>query len=194
MGNSPDLPETASSRSQAKNYIEDPRYGGKVILSEVTGTVFQCHVLDERSLGSFEKLLAKRKQLKHPNLLTLQGSFNKQLNADSFNCGTDARKEIYIEYAYLPRTLEDVIEDYSKKGRDMPERDIIATFAGVVDALYYLKVNRTCHGDVKASTILFDHLGCAKLVDSYFVSGGKTAYEIVMENPSSMSLLSPEQL
>jgi hypothetical protein len=26
------------------------------------------------------------------------------------------------------------------------------------------------------------------------MNGGRTAYEIVMENPSSMSLLSPEQL
>lgn len=37
-------------------------------------------------------------------------------------------------------------------------------------------------------------MGVIKLIDSYFVSGGKTAYEIVMENPSSMSLLSPEQM
>lgn len=47
---------------------------------------------------------------------------------------------------------------------------------------------------MKASTILFDHLGTPKLIDSYFISGGKTAYEIVLENPSSMSLLAPEQL
>jgi len=31
-------------------------------------------------------------------------------------------------------------------------------------------------------------------MDSFFINGGKTNYEIVMENPSSMSLLSPEQL
>ena len=87
-----------------------------------------------------------------------------------------------------------MIEDYSKQGQDMPEQEIISIFTDVMDALYYLKINRTCHGDVKASNLLFDHLGCVKLVDSYFASGGKTAYEIVMENPSSMSLLSPEQL
>jgi serine/threonine protein kinase len=57
-----------------------------------------------------------------------------------------------------------------------------------------LKLKGTCHGDIKPSNILYDHLGVIKLIDSYFVSGGKTAYEIVMENPSSMSLLSPEQL
>jgi hypothetical protein len=37
-------------------------------------------------------------------------------------------------------------------------------------------------------------MGVIKLIDAYFVSGGKTAYEIVMENPSSMSLLSPQQM
>jgi hypothetical protein len=37
-------------------------------------------------------------------------------------------------------------------------------------------------------------MGVIKLIDSYFVSGGKTAYQIVMENPSSMSLLSPQQM
>jgi hypothetical protein len=37
-------------------------------------------------------------------------------------------------------------------------------------------------------------MGVIKIIDSYFVSGGKTAYQIVMENPSSMSLLSPQQM
>lgn len=41
---------------------------------------------------------------------------------------------------------------------------------------------------------MFDHKGMTKLLDSYFINGGKTSYEIVMEDPSSMSLLSPEQL
>lgn len=41
---------------------------------------------------------------------------------------------------------------------------------------------------------MVDGNGCPKLIDSYFINGGKISYEIVMENPSSMSLLSPEQL
>lgn len=62
------------------------------------------------------------------------------------------------------------------------------------ESLAFLASKGTCHGDVKASSILFDHMGNPKLIDSYFISGGKTAYEIVLENPSSMSLLAPEQL
>lgn len=76
----------------------------------------------------------------------------------------------------------------------IPEKDIVRIFRAVVDVLDFLKKNNTCHGDVKAGSILFDHLGNPKLIDSYFIHGGKTAYEIVLENPSSMSLLSPEQL
>lgn len=72
--------------------------------------------------------------------------------------------------------------------------EIRRIFYCVVDCLNFLKVNKNCHGDIKAANILFDHTRNVKLIDSYFVNGGKTAYEIVMENPSSMSLLSPEQL
>ena len=64
-------------------------------------------------------------------------------------------------------------------------------FAEVVNCLQYLKSNNTCHGDLKPSNITIDLNGKVQLIDSYFVHGGKTSYEIVMENPSSMSLLSP---
>lgn len=63
-----------------------------------------------------------------------------------------------------------------------------------MEVLQYLKSKGTCHGDIKPSNILYDHMGVIKIIDSYFVSGGKTAYQIVMENPSSMSLLSPQQM
>lgn len=53
-------------------------------------------------------------------------------------------------------------------------------FVTVAEVLKYLRDHQTCHGDVKPSNILLDHIGNIKLIDSYFVSGGKTAYEIVM--------------
>ena len=61
----------------------------------------------------------------------------------------------------------------------------------MVSVLAFLARNSSCHGDIKASNILFDHLKSPKLLDSYFISRGKTAYEMVLENPSSMSLLAP---
>lgn len=76
----------------------------------------------------------------------------------------------------------------------MPEKEVLRIFGAIVGVLKFLQKNGTCHGDVKASNILFDHMNTPKLIDSYFINGGKTAYEIVLENPSSMSLLSPEQL
>ena len=87
-----------------------------------------------------------------------------------------------------------MIEDHSKRELEIPEKEILRIFECVVRGLSFLAERGSCHGDVKPSNILFDHLQTPKLIDSYFVSGGKTAYEIVMENPSSMSLLSPEQL
>ena len=46
----------------------------------------------------------------------------------------------------------------------------------VVEGLSFLARSGCCHGDVKSSTILFDHLNTPKLIDSYFLSGGKTSY------------------
>lgn len=90
--------------------------------------------------------------------------------------------------------MEDVIEDHSKRGLEISESEICRIFGVVVEVLRYLKEKGTCHGDIKPSNILYDYMGVIKLIDSYFVSGGKTAYQIVMENPSSMSLLSPQQM
>lgn len=101
---------------------------------------------------------------------------------------------MYLEYPYLKRSLEDELEEYSGRGKIMPEREVVRVFRAVVEALSFLAKNGTCHGDVKSSNVVFDHIGTPKLLDSYFIHRGKTAYEIVLEDPSSMSLLAPEQL
>jgi hypothetical protein len=64
-------------------------------------------------------------------------------------------------------------------------------FKCILQCLIYLQSKGTCHGDIKPESIYFDPIGQVKLLDSFFMNGGRTAYEIVMENPSSMSLLSP---
>ena len=55
-------------------------------------------------------------------------------------------------------------------------------------------MNNTLHGDIKVASIFFDHNKNVKLIDSFMLKLGKTNYEIVLEDPKSMSLLSPEQL
>jgi serine/threonine protein kinase len=52
----------------------------------------------------------------------------------------------------------------------------------------------TLHGDIKVSNIFMDKHRNVKLMDSYFLKQGKTSYEVVLEDPVSMSLLAPEQL
>jgi serine/threonine protein kinase len=76
----------------------------------------------------------------------------------------------------------------------LPEQLIRKYFSDVVSCLEYLKTKGTCHGDIKANTILINPNGRAFLADSYFIHGGKISYEIVMEDPSSLSLLSPSHL
>jgi len=56
-------------------------------------------------------------------------------------------------------------------------------FYDVVSCLSYLKSKGSCHGDIKAKTVLISPNGRAFLADSYFINGGKVSYEIVMEDP-----------
>ena len=52
----------------------------------------------------------------------------------------------------------------------------------------------TQHGDIKVGSIFLDEGRAVKLVDSFFLKEGRTSYEVVLEDPKSMSLLAPEQL
>ena len=50
------------------------------------------------------------------------------------------------------------------------------------------------HGDIKVGTIFMDRNRNVRMMDSFLLKTGKTNYEVVLEDPKSMSLLSPEQL
>lgn len=67
-------------------------------------------------------------------------------------------------------------------------------FHDIVSCLQYLKQNNTCHGDIKPKNVLISSQGKAFLADSYLINRGRVSYEIVMEDPESLSLLSPQQL
>jgi serine/threonine protein kinase len=49
-------------------------------------------------------------------------------------------------------------------------------FSDVVSCLEYLRSKGTCHGDIKAKTILISSNGRAFLADSFFINGGKISY------------------
>lgn len=57
-----------------------------------------------------------------------------------------------------------------------------------------MKNKGTCHGDLKPKNILIDRNRKVFLTDSFFINGGRISYEIVLEDPESLSLLSPVQL
>ena len=112
-------------------------------------------------------------------------------------CSLDNKYTVTIEYEFYSRSLENKIKQYCEQRRPFPETELRKAFAGVVQCLKYLQENQTCHGDIKPQNILFDFKqpeNNAYLLDSYFINGGKMASEMVMEDPESMSLLSPEQL
>jgi hypothetical protein len=52
----------------------------------------------------------------------------------------------------------------------------------------------THHGDIKVGSIFMDKQRKVKLIDSFFLKQGKTSYEVILEDPRSMSILAPEQL
>ena len=60
-----------------------------------------------------------------------------------------------------------------------------------MDCLEYLRRNDTLHGDIKVGSIFMDKNRNVKLMDSFMLKSGKTNYEVVLEDPKSMSLLSP---
>lgn len=87
-----------------------------MLLNENIGTVYQHIVLEEKSVARLLTLLEQRKKLSHPHLLTARSYFTKTQHSPAFSCTNDNKIEVFIEYSYIKRTLEDVIEDYSKRG------------------------------------------------------------------------------
>ena len=83
---------------------------------------------------------------------------------------------MYVEYESLPFTLSDKLEVLFESGRKLSENEFVQIFRAVVSSLIYLKKNQTCHGDLKPETIFFDNSSKVKLLDSFFVNGGKTSY------------------
>lgn len=84
-----------------------------------------------------------------------------------------------MEYPFVERTLQDEIGKYCDLQRPVPEPLVRTYFSQIVSCLEYLQAQKTCHGDVKPTTILIKD-NQAFLADSYFIHGGKVSYEIVM--------------
>lgn len=133
MGN--DAPKPPSPPGK---YVNSPQYGGEVLLNEDIGTVYQHIILEEKSVGRFMTLLDQRKKLNHLHLLSPRNFFSKLQPSPTFSCTHDNKSEIFIEYSYIRRTLEDVIEDSSKRGIEISEAEVCRIFKTVVEVLRYL--------------------------------------------------------
>lgn len=99
-----------------------------------------------------------------------------------------------LKYQLRNYNLEHELKKYCKQKKIFPERRLIRIIREVADCLQYLKLNETCHGDVKLSSIFLRDERPAQILDSYFIHKGRTAFEIVLDNAQSQSFLSPEQL
>ena len=114
------------------------------------------------------------------------------MQSDDFCAAKSKRYRIvYHLYAY---SLFNEIQNCCKVRKPIAEREICRIFHDVVSCLHYLHSMKTLHGDIKVSNIFMDKNRNVKLTDSFFLKQGKTAYEVVLEDPKSMSLLAPEQL
>ena len=111
-------PKSAELKTTStRKHTNEPRYGGLVYLSPHTGTVYQLLSLEEKNMNKVLELISRRKALLHNNFLTVKNHFCKQeVKNVKFSCGGDEKYELYLEYSYLNKSLEDVIEDYSQKG------------------------------------------------------------------------------
>ena len=115
------------------------------------------------------------KILKHRNLINLYEVYESQ-------------KYFYLIMDYLPNG--DLIEQIIKKKR-FQEKEALAIFSQLVDALYYMHKNEICHRDIRTEKILFDKKNKPKLVGfSYctFYTKGKK----IRENYGSLSYACPE--
>jgi serine/threonine protein kinase len=61
----------------------------------------------------------------------------------------------------------------------------------LVDCLRYLEEKGCYQGDIKPSNILLDENYTPKLIDSYFTHNGRSNFELVLSNPTTMAYLSP---
>jgi hypothetical protein len=82
--------------SNSRKPIVDAHYGGLVYLSPNTATAYQLVHAEPKQLPSLLSLIAKRKTLLHPHLLTLRSHFVKQQSTPSLACGNEAKVELYL--------------------------------------------------------------------------------------------------
>lgn len=130
--------------------------------------------------------------MQHPNLAKFYQLKEVPLEKELF-C-SEAMKTFEIEYELLTYSLFDDIKHHCVLKKPMLEVEICRIFEQVVSCLAYLEENNTQHGDIKVASIFFDSNRRVKLIDSFLMKQGKTSYEVVLDDPRSMSLLSPEQL
>jgi serine/threonine protein kinase len=169
-----------------------PQYGGKVSVDKERNSVVKMLRVPGEEDDEFWRAVAPRLRLSHPNLAELRSL--TEVGAEAEGCCGPATRTYRLEYELLTYSLFHEIQHYCKIKQPFPEAEICRIFEGVVRCLEYLQGNGTLHGDIKVSNIFMDSHQNVKIMDAFFLKEGRTNYETVLEDPKSMSLLSPEQL
>lgn len=134
-------------------------------------------------------LTTNRARLKHRNFCTIR---NYELQRHSDFCSDQNRIEMYFEW--YPNDLEKEIAKRAQDQDHFSEEWIGQMLYGLTDCLRYLEEKRCYQGDIKPSNVLLDENMTPKLIDSYFTHFGRSNFELVLSNPTTMAYLSPEQL
>ena len=66
--------------------------------------VYQIFDIDQTNIDSFSNLLKSRKEISHPNLLTVNRTWVDDYRQD---CSLQKMYRVTVEYFYIPHTLED---------------------------------------------------------------------------------------
>lgn len=98
MGNSSGKPPLPTELSP----IKDPRYGGNALINLNRTRIYQLFDIDHTNIDDFTNLLTSRRQLSHPNLLTVNKTWVDDYRED---CSLQKMYRVMVEYTYMPKTL-----------------------------------------------------------------------------------------
>ena len=140
--------------------------------------------MSPEELEHLQDMIRERKTLRHPNLCIVSTASPLQEEVNGVFCET--MSQVVINYEPFDKLLYDL-----KNRFPLPSPDIERIIHSVCSALQYLYGRKSRHGDISSRKICLVREEW-KLIDNYFIRGGITAYEKILEGDEGF--ISPSQM